>query len=441
MLLRAAIVMLVMLNLGAATWWLLRARLQAMPQPRHHAVEVGAPGLRLLDEPAARPTPPGAADPVVAANPASEPPSQSAPAERVQVEQVCLRFGPFADAEARAVARAALASAGVSASPRETAARSARGWKVWLPPLASREDAVAMAERIKAAGVTDLYVMSQGEDANSVALGRFGGEEAARRREAELRGKGFAAQAVPLGDTPAQVWLDARLPAGVDRVALVRIAPARPLDCASPCASNTSSAGNRRDSSAAATALRDGGCGSSVARSVHGCPMPAIDTAGMRTFSPIPITARAEPASSPPPSTNRPPSFCSPCSVSTTRSFGHFRRTRAKPMACSASQATSPATRLNPLNLARPPSKRRASDRYRFEASGDAQSRPRRPRPPVWRSASSTAQPAAGVSRRNISLLVESSDHAISSAAGCASPGNDRWIASASSKSNGCSST
>ena len=90
-----------------------------------------------------------------------------------------------------------------------------------------------MGERIKAAGISDWYVMNDGGDANSIALGRYGSEEAARRREAELQAKGIPAQAEPLGDTTAQAWLDARLPADANRAALAAIAPSKPVDCAS----------------------------------------------------------------------------------------------------------------------------------------------------------------------------------------------------------------
>lgn len=227
MLLRAAIVILLMLNLGAAAWWL--ARPQVVAASNAPSAPVDGPTLRLVGEPAqAAPT---AAPASVL--PATTPAATDAVGEAASVAgtPVCLRFGPFADGGARDAARSALSAAGVTASPRDTAARSARGWKVSMPPFASREQATAMAEKIKAAGISDLYVLNQGEEANGIALGRFGGEDAARRREAELRAKGFAAQAAPLGDTPAQAWLDARLPAGVDRGALVRIASARPLDC------------------------------------------------------------------------------------------------------------------------------------------------------------------------------------------------------------------
>ena len=223
MLLRATIVILVMLNLGAVAWWLLRPVVASATATQ--AVVADGPGLRLVGEPIAAITP--------AASLPATPPVQAevATVSANPAQDVCLRFGPFAEPAARDAARAALSAAGVSAVTRDSPARSARGWKVALPPLASREDAVAMAERIKAAGISDLYVMNEGADANGIALGRYGSEESARRREAELRAKGIAAQAEPLGDTTAQSWLEARLPANANRTALAAIAPAKSVDC------------------------------------------------------------------------------------------------------------------------------------------------------------------------------------------------------------------
>ncbi|HSD16228.1 MAG TPA: SPOR domain-containing protein [Thermomonas sp.] len=237
MLLRATIVILVMLNLGAAAWWLLRPLVAGAAGTQ--AVAVDAPGLRLVGEPAAAIAPVPAPGGVVPAPLPTISPAQAevataaaTAAAPAAIVEACLRFGPFAEPAARDAARAALSAAGVSAVTRDSPARSGRGWQVAMPALASREEAVAMAERIKAAGINDLYVMNEGTDANSIALGRFGGEEAARRREAELRGKGFAAQATPLGDTAAQAWLDARLPAAANRAALAAVAPSRGIDCA-----------------------------------------------------------------------------------------------------------------------------------------------------------------------------------------------------------------
>ena len=247
MLLRATIVMLVMLNIGAGLWWLAGAAPASLPAT---AQATDAPTLRMLDE--AMPSPPQAAAPLPVAPPSTEAARETAAPETAEAASepppavttttetaapaaaVCLRFGPFDDAAARDAARAALAGAGVQGVARQSPARAARGWKVSMPAFPDRAEAVAMAERLRAAGISDLYVMGDaaGSEANSIALGRYGSEEAARRRQADLRGKGFSVQAEPLGDVPTQAWLDARIPAGVDPASLGRIAASRALDCA-----------------------------------------------------------------------------------------------------------------------------------------------------------------------------------------------------------------
>lgn len=225
MLLRAAIVFLLVLNIGIAAWWLSGGN--AAPGAAAAPVPANVPGLRLVSEVPA-PTPVAAPAPdLVAVAPVAQAPTESAGNAQ------CLRFGPFADGPSRDAARAALSAAGIAAVPQDTAARSGRGWKVHVPSFASRDEAKAMGERIKAAGISDWYVMNEGGDANSIALGRYGSEEAARRREAELKAKGIPAQAEPLGDTAAQAWLHARLPANANRAALAAIAPSKPVDCAS----------------------------------------------------------------------------------------------------------------------------------------------------------------------------------------------------------------
>ena len=225
MILRAAIVVLLVLNIGVAAWWMSGGN--AVRERAATSLPADASGLRLVGETVA---PKQAA---VAADAAPVAPTASAsivpaPADDGQ----CLRYGPFADAAARDAARPGLASSAEVLLPRDTPGKSARGWMVHVPPFATREEARAMGERIKAAGISDWYVMNEGDAANSIALGRYGGEEAARRREAELRAKGIPAQAEALGDSAPQWWLDARLKPGIAAAALAGVAPSKPIDCA-----------------------------------------------------------------------------------------------------------------------------------------------------------------------------------------------------------------
>lgn len=234
MILRAAIVFLLMLNVGVAAWWLGGARSHASAPAS--GADTGEPGLRLVNEPEAakperaRPSPASVAMPVAGAAMAAEKPVVSA--VPVSPAALCLSFGPFADAAARDAVRPRLQALSEKLVARDAQMRSARGWRVYMPALASREAAQALADKIKAAGINDWYIIANGSEANSIALGRYGSEDSARRREAQLAAKGFTARAEPLADTPPQWWLDARFAPAASHAALAAIAPSRPLDCA-----------------------------------------------------------------------------------------------------------------------------------------------------------------------------------------------------------------
>ncbi len=151
MLIRSLVVLLVVLNLGVAAWWVLHDTPAETPvlQP------AGVPRLQLREELAARRD--------AATN---LPAPVRAPATRRPAQ--------------------ATACTGEDAG--------AAGWRVYLPPLASADAAEQAADRIADAGFTDYLVIRDGSEANSVALGRYGTREAAQRRLAGLQAAGFAAR-------------------------------------------------------------------------------------------------------------------------------------------------------------------------------------------------------------------------------------------------------
>lgn len=253
MLVRALIVLLVFLNLGVAAWWMTRA--DDSPSSAFEPL-AGVPILRLPSEvPLAQraaaavmapvsaavsaPDPPAPADPATTAPPpvASAPLADAAPpAEPPTPVERCFAIGPFADAAAVAQARGRLQGQTLRLSERSVAASTTRGWRVWLPPLADRPAAVAMAERIKAAGFSDLFVLAAGDDGNGIALGRFGSEASARRRESDLRAAGFNdVRAEAIGGTAGAITLDVAVAppgsAGTLRQ-LTGAATASTIDCA-----------------------------------------------------------------------------------------------------------------------------------------------------------------------------------------------------------------
>ncbi|MEN5272624.1 SPOR domain-containing protein [Stenotrophomonas lactitubi] len=255
MLTRALIVVLAILNLGVATWWLLRneparaplpppptgvAELRWLPGGTDAAVaaqaSAAAPTEALVEREAAPAT-------AVAAAPAPAPaipPASSKPAEPVKAPEPvaaiakpapepvaekpaspaapprCLALGPFAD---RAAATAAQGRAGNLLSQarlrEQPAASGSARYRVLLPAAASRDDAQATVKRIVAAGLSDYYIISQGEETNAIALGQYRNREGAERRMAAVQAAGFQPRLVASGDA-GQWWLEGQLSAAAE---------------------------------------------------------------------------------------------------------------------------------------------------------------------------------------------------------------------------------
>jgi len=232
MLVRALIVLFTVLNLGVAAWWIAH---DPPPPPAAAAPPAGVARLQLIGEGAsARPAPTSLA--AVAGTPSPGAAPDTAGALEPPTQQ-CFTFGPFASRQASAAALATLKPMAQKVTTREQAAVAAttRGWRVYLPPLPSLEQAQAVAQRIGAAGFDDFLVVREGVEANSVALGRYRSEESARKRADALIAAGFAVQAAPLGEADAAAtWLDVVAGQGFDpgrAQAAIAAAQYRRADC------------------------------------------------------------------------------------------------------------------------------------------------------------------------------------------------------------------
>lgn len=218
---RALFVLLLVLNIGVAAWWAMRAP----PSPPSAVVEPpGVARLQLVGETSV-------ADPrTLTPAPATVQPATALPASTTAQ---CLSLGPYGSAEAASAARARLQPLSEHIVAREQPRGPGRGWRVMLPALPDVAQAEAAAERIAAAGFSDYFVVREGSEVNSIALGRYGNEAAARRRVEALVAAGFAARAEAIGG--AVTWLDIRAAPGFDTSAARLLASApelRTLDCA-----------------------------------------------------------------------------------------------------------------------------------------------------------------------------------------------------------------
>lgn len=213
MIARMLLVLLLVMNLGVGAWWVWH---RPAPPPAPPPLDASLPVLELMRGPDVAANVPAATN---APEPAAATPEPAKP-EAASAAMVCASFGPYTDEASAQAARGGIAMPGAQASVRATTGSGARGYNVVMPPLANREAALAMAERLRAAGFNDLIVLGEGEGANGIALGRFGAEENARRHQAALQAKGFSVQVAPVGDGAARYWLDVRAPAGLDANAL-----------------------------------------------------------------------------------------------------------------------------------------------------------------------------------------------------------------------------
>jgi cell division protein FtsN len=246
MLTRALIVVLAILNLGVALWWMLRGE----PVPTPPATPTGVAQLQLLDSPSApaaaapapaaasaqpatattalmdttpappKPTAPATPEPAApnpapttaAVVPAVGRPTETPPAPTPPGPLQCISLGPFADRDTAMAAQGKAGELVQRSRLREVPKPGASStYRVMMPAAASREEAQATVKRIAAAGISDYYIMAQGDDANAIALGQYRNREGAERRLAALSAAGFSARLVGGSEGSAQWWVDAAL--------------------------------------------------------------------------------------------------------------------------------------------------------------------------------------------------------------------------------------
>ena len=193
MILRLTVLLLLLLNLAAATWWLWGV---PAPQPVP-ATQAGVPTLHLL-----RVALPRAATRPLAA------PGAAVPDTSAQ----CLSVGPFTTQAEMRQAFAALAARVPRIQYRVAESAVSRGWWVYLT-AAGREQALTTARALAAHGVRDDYVITAGDQQNSISLGLFQDPANAQRREAQLRALGFPAQMRQRVEQVPQYYIEFQLPA------------------------------------------------------------------------------------------------------------------------------------------------------------------------------------------------------------------------------------
>ena len=192
MLSRILFLLLLAMNIGVALW------LYFAPQPRAHAfaaADPGVPKLVLLSEREhnGEPNAELASAPEAAAQPGNG---------------ICSSIGPFPTQADMRAALNALTPLVARIQYREARSTETRGYWVYLPAQASREKALVLARQLSEKGARDYYVVTAGDEPNTISLGLFHDQANADKRRDEIAKLGFAPQVVARTEELPVYWID-----------------------------------------------------------------------------------------------------------------------------------------------------------------------------------------------------------------------------------------
>lgn len=166
--------LLIVLNIALFGYFKLSEPLQAGIQPGHEPMRPESLKIVTQEELAALPKNQAAAEPV-------------AP---VMLEQAgCYEWGSFSSNNI-ARARGVLEKFGQAISVRVAAPQEATRYWVYIPPRKNPQEAQARIDELRAAGISDTFLVQEGRWRHAISLGVFKEEASAQRLAEELRSRG-----------------------------------------------------------------------------------------------------------------------------------------------------------------------------------------------------------------------------------------------------------
>lgn len=131
--------------------------------------------------------------------------------------RACVTLGPFeTEADARAVA-GRLEEDVLNREIRRSQAQAEIGHWVYLPAMPTRERALEVARELAEAGLRDYYVVTAGDQENTISLGLYGERANAEGRLASIREMGFEAEMRARTESVPRYWLDIAIPEDDER--------------------------------------------------------------------------------------------------------------------------------------------------------------------------------------------------------------------------------
>ena len=193
---RVCAVLLLSMNLGVAAWWAWHPHLRPSRLP---VTDPGVAALVMLSESEA-PLPVREVEP--------------GPGITGEFSQ-CMSLGPFATPADLRKALNLLTPRVGRIQFREVAAVELHGYRVYLPAAGTRAQALATARALAARGVTDYYVVTAGDQQDTISLGLFRDLDNARARHDEIAALGYEPTIDARTEQVPEWWVDVAAPAAM----------------------------------------------------------------------------------------------------------------------------------------------------------------------------------------------------------------------------------
>ena len=159
-----------------------------------------------------------------------------APGKAEAIASICLAWEHLPVADADRVNGLLASKFAAFKVARQVVASAGNGWWVYMPPLPGKAEADKKAGELRQFGVTDYFIVPDGQNRFAISLGVFSSEKGGRERLAELKEKGIrSARLMPRPDKDDTVNLRATGPAGAKAALLEAVGKVLPksttLDC------------------------------------------------------------------------------------------------------------------------------------------------------------------------------------------------------------------
>lgn len=183
---------LVLANIGLLMWgsWYKDSETPDLATP---LPSVAGDRMLHLDEPGARP---------------EKRKKKSTPARELRaVQHVCYAVGPFKSTRSAAAGGTHLKKLGLIYRLRTRESES-KVYRVYLPPLASTQEALAMQRRLRKLGFTDNAILREPAMSNAISIGVYSVKANADKIQAQLKKKGIRARIQGIDRIRTSHWLD-----------------------------------------------------------------------------------------------------------------------------------------------------------------------------------------------------------------------------------------